>query len=155
MRKVIPMTDKDELMRLLTAFADGELDEAESARVERMLAKNPEYRSELESIRELTRLTATLRLAEPEQEVWNMYWANVYNRLERGVGWLLLSAGAILLLSWGTWHFVQDFALDSSVPLLMRTGVCTAALGAIVLLVSVFRERLFIRGKERYKEIIR
>ena len=84
-----------------------------------------------------------------------MYWANVYNRLERGVGWLLFSVGAIILLAYGAWHFVQDFVLDSSIPLLVRAGVCAATLGAIVLLVSVFRERLFIRSKERYKEIVR
>ncbi len=155
MREVIPVMDKDELMRLLTAYADGELDESERERVERMLADNPDFRRELDSIHELSRLTESVRLAEPEQEVWNMYWANVYNRLERGVGWILLSVGAIILLAYGAWHFVQDFLLDSSVPLLVRAGVCAATLGVIVLLVSVLRERLFIRGKERYKEIVR
>jgi hypothetical protein len=149
------MTDKDELMRLLTAYADGELDDAERERVEDLLAENPELRAELDSIRQLTGLTDGMCLAEPEQEVWNMYWANIYNRLERGIGWILLSLGAIILLSFGVWHYFQDFLLDSEVPLLIRTGVSVAALGAIVLLVSVLRERLFIRKRERYKEIMR
>ncbi|MBW7997206.1 MAG: hypothetical protein FVQ81_11685 [Candidatus Glassbacteria bacterium] len=149
------MKDREELMRLLTAFADGELDESERERVERLLADDPELRGELESIRNLNRLTVKIRLTEPEQEVWNMYWANVYNRLERGVGWILLSVGAIILIAYGAWHFVRDFLLDPEVPLLMRTGVSAALLGAIVLLVSVLRERLFARKKERYEEIVR
>lgn len=149
------MTDKDELMILLTAYADGELGEEERERVERLLAENPALRGELESIRNLNKLTMQIRLAEPEQEVWNMYWANIYNRLERGIGWIMLSAGAILISAWGAWRFLDEFLLNPDIPLIVRTGTSAAVLGAIVLLVSALRERLFIRKKERYEEIER
>ena len=149
------MTDRDELLRLLTAYADGELDSDERERVERLLDEDPELQAELDSIRNLTRLTQNIRLAEPEQEVWNMYWANVYNRLERGIGWIMLSVGAILIATYAAWHYLSDFLLNADVPLIARIGVSAAVLGAIVLLVSALRERLFIRKKERYEEIER
>jgi hypothetical protein len=152
---VIPVTDRDEILRLLTAYADGELGDDECRRVERLLAEDAALAGELESIRDLSKLTQNIRLSEPEQEVWNMYWANVYNRLERGVGWIMLSAGAILVAAWGSWQFLSEFMLDPEVPLILRIGTSAAVLGAIVLIVSALRERLFIRKKERYEEIER
>ena len=148
------MMDREEMLRLLTAYADGELSEQERIRVESLLEDDPEMRGELESIRKLSELTAKIQLAEPEQEVWKMYWANVYNRLERGLGWIFFSIGAIILLAWGAWLYLNDFLLNSEISLFMRTGVSLVALGTIVLFVSVLRERLFIRKKERYKEIM-
>lgn len=149
------MTDKEELLRLLTAYADGELGDEDRERVERLLDQRPELRAEVETVNCLNRLTKTICLAEPEQEVWNMYWANIYNRLERGIGWILFSLGAILLIAWGAWKLLSEFLLNPDVPLIARIGVSAAVLGAIVLLVSVLRERLFIRKKERYEEIER
>ena len=32
---------------------------------------------------------------KPPKEVWKFYWVSVYNRLERRIGWILLSIGAI------------------------------------------------------------
>ncbi len=147
--------EKDKLKELLTAYADGELDEEGRREAERHLAESEDLRRELESMKKVKSLTSQMQLAQPEEEVWNMYWNQVYNRIERGIGWILLSVGAIILLSFGAFHFVQDFLLDPEPPLIMKIGVSTATLGVIILLVSVLRERLFIRKTERYKEIVR
>jgi len=147
--------EKDKLKELLTAYADGELDEEGRREAERHLAESEELRRELKSIKKVKSLTSHMQLAQPEEEVWKMYWNQVYNRIERGIGWILLSVGAIILLSFGVFHFVQDFLLDPEPPLIMKIGVSTATLGVIILLVSVLRERLFIRKTERYKEIVR
>jgi len=147
--------ENDRLKELLTAYADGELDEEGRREVEKRLAESENLRRELESLQKMKRLTSHMQLAQPEEEVWKMYWNQVYNRIERGIGWILLSVGAIILLSFGVFHFVQDFLLDPEPPLIMKIGVSTATLGVIILLVSVLRERLFIRKTERYKEIVR
>ena len=147
--------EKDKLKELLTAYADGELDEEGRREAERHLAESEDLRRELESMKKVKSLTSHMQLVLPEEEVWKMYWNQVYNRIERGIGWILLSMGAIILLSFGVFHFVQDFLLDPEPPLIMKIGVSTATLGVIILLVSVLRERLFIRKTERYKEIVR
>jgi len=84
-----------------------------------------------------------------------MYWNQVYNRIERGLGWVLLSVGAVIFLSFGAFHFVRDFLFDPEPQLIMKIGVSAAILGVIILFVSVLRERLFIRKRDRYKEIVR
>jgi predicted anti-sigma-YlaC factor YlaD len=147
--------ENDKLKELLTAYADGELDEAGRREVEKHLAESEHLRRELESMKKMKSLTSQMQLVQPEEEVWNMYWNHVYNRLERGLGWILLSVGAIILLSFGAFHFVRDFLFDPEPPLIMKIGVSAAILGVIILLVSVLRERLFIRKSERYKEIVR
>jgi hypothetical protein len=147
--------ENDRLKELLTAYADGELDEEGRREVEKRLAESENLRRELESMKKVKSLTSHMQLAQPEEEVWKMYWNQVYNRIERGIGWILLSVGAIILLSFGAFHFVQDFLLDPEPSLIMKIGVSTATLGVIILLVSVLRERLFIRKTERYKEIVR
>jgi len=143
------------LKELLTAYLDGELDEQGRREVEKHLAEREDLRRELESMKRVKSLTSRMQLVQPEEEVWNMYWNHVYNRLERGAGWILLSVGAIILLSFGAFHFVRDFLLDPEPRLIIKIGVSAAILGVIILLVSVLRERLFIRKSERYKEIVR
>ena len=147
--------ENDRLKELLTAYADGELDEEGRREVEKRLADSENLRRELESMKKVKSMTSHMQLVQPEEEVWKMYWNQVYNRIERGIGWIMLSVGAIILLSFGVFHFVQDFLLDPEPPLIMKIGVSTATLGVIILLVSVLRERLFIRKTERYKEIVR
>jgi len=147
--------ENDRLKELLTAYADGELDEEGRREVEKRLAESENLRRELESLQKMKRLTSHMQLAQPEEEVWKMYWNQVYNRIERGIGWILLSVGAIILLSFGAFHFVQDFLLDPEPHLIIKIGVSAAILGVIILLVSVLRERLFIRKTDRYREIVR
>ena len=40
-------------------------------------------------------------LKKPPKDVWRFYWASVYNRLERRIGWILLSNGAMIILFFG------------------------------------------------------
>ena len=147
--------EDDRLKELLTAYADGELDEELYREVEKRLTESEELQQELESIKKVKNLTSQMQLVQPEEEVWNMYWNLVYNQIERGIGWILLSVGAIILLSFGAFHFVRDFLLDPEPHLIMKIGVSAAILGVIILFVSVLRERLFIRKRDRYKEIVR
>lgn len=88
-----------------------------------------------------------------EEEIWQIYWTSVYNRLERRIGWILLSIGAIILLFFGGYKAVEEIIHDPTTPLLLKVGILTAMAGIVVLLVSLLRERLFVRKRERYKEV--
>jgi len=134
-------------------YLDGELDRQGREAVDRHLAGCGACRREWESLQKLKKITSSIQLSQPEEEVWKMYWEQVYNRLERGLGWIFLSIGTIIFLAYGAMHFVHDFLKDPQEPLAIKIGVSSAVLGVIILFVSVLRERLFIRKTDKYKEI--
>ena len=49
-----------------------------------------------------------MELKNPSKDVWRLYWASVYNRLERRIGWILLSIGAMIALFFGGYKMVAE-----------------------------------------------
>lgn len=96
-----------------------------------------------------------LKLRNPPEEVWDGYWTSVYSRVERGVGWLLLSVGAIVVGSWAVWRWVGDLIADTGLPLIVRYGVLAVFFGLVILLVSVVRHRVNVSRTDPYREIER
>jgi len=75
--------------------------------------------------------------------------------LERGTGWILTSIGAIILLFYGAWRWLQGLIRDPHLALIVKVGILVLAGGLIILLISVIREKVFTHKKERYKEVVR
>ena len=106
----------------------------------------------------MTRLKETLRpvtLIEPADEVWDGYWESAYNRVERGIGWILLSVGTIVLGGYAFWQFLLDVIGDPSMHWMLKGALLALAFGFVVLLVSVLRQRLFARRSDPYREVKR
>jgi hypothetical protein len=112
-------------------------------------ALEEEYRS----FKEIKEVTDTIMFKDLPDSYWEGYWHGIYNRLERGIGWIFLSIGAIILLAFGAYHVLIDFFMSETVSLLVKVGVAIGGLGLIFLLVSIIREVLFARKHERYKEV--
>ena len=94
-----------------------------------------------------------MALKTPPQEVWKLYWSSVYNRLERRIGWILLSIGGMILFFFGGYKAVEGLIKDPGLSLLLKIGILVFMAGIIVLLFSLLREQIFVRKRERYKEI--
>ncbi|MEN8145833.1 MAG: hypothetical protein ABFS14_12890 [Gemmatimonadota bacterium] len=141
--------------RLMMAALDGELAGDERAEWEALLNEDSELRAEWEGMSQLKEVTDTMELKNPPKEVWDDYQAGVYQKLERGVGWILLSLGAIVVLTWGAWEWVQALMADNELPGIVRWGILALVAGLVVLLVSVIRERLFVHKREPYKDVVR
>ena len=139
---------------LLSAYVDGELDAADLVRVEAHLATSAEARDEVERLRAFNRLTAGLRLREAPPEDWESFWRNLYNRSERSLGWVLVIAGVAVVGLWGLLQ-VTLAVLATDLPIVVKGGLLAAAVGLLVLLISVLRERLFTRRRTRYDDIVR
>jgi anti-sigma-K factor RskA len=140
---------------LLAGYIDGELSDQERQVFEEALAKDPDLKAELEEFRKLKEVTSMVRYADLPEEVWESYWQSIYRKMERGIGWVLLSLGAIVMLAFGAYQFFTEFYTDPQVPLLVKFGVSVLALGAIILLVSFARQRLFAYKRDRYHEVTR
>jgi len=141
---------------MLTGYLDGELDPAERAQVEQHLAGCEACARELEELTALKEELAMLRFKEPSDVELERYWRSVYNRLERGLGWILFSVGAIVLLCYGGFKLVEEVVSDPQVAVLFKIGVLALVFGAVVLAVSLLRERLAVCKVDRYsKEVDR
>ena len=140
---------------LMMGYLDGELDDEQKRSFEAHLAACPQCESELKEFRKIKQITDEVVLAEPEDKVWQQYWGGVYNRIERGVGWILFSAAAILLLIYGGFKAIEEIVKDPEVGIILKVALLTLIAGLAVLLVSVLRERLYFRKKDRYKDVRR
>jgi ferric-dicitrate binding protein FerR (iron transport regulator) len=147
-----PMDERTiQLMRAL----DGELDAAQLAAFESRLADDPELREEWRRLSRAREATMGMRLRHPPEEVWDGYWTSVYSRTERGLGWILVSLGAIVVGGWAVWTWVGELLADTTTPLAVRFGMIAMFMGVLILAVSVVRHRINVLRTDPYKEIQR
>ncbi len=145
--------DHEKLKELVSSYLDGELGPEDREAVERHLEACPECRQTYREMGELGEVMGKMTIKQPPKEVWKMYTEAVYNRLERRIGWILVSIGAMILLFFTGYQALKGVILDPGVPLIIKGGILCGLAGVIVLLVSLVRERLFVNKRERYKEI--
>ena len=145
----------DRTRELMMAALDGELQAGEDRELQQLLEQNAELREEYRRMKTVKDVTGSLTFREPPEEVWEMFWVRAYNRVERGIGWVLFSLGAIALLGFGAWHLVGELFSDPEVPVVVRWGVLSLLLGTVVLGVSVVRERWFSQRNDPYREVQR
>lgn len=154
------MTDErraaEERARLLMMAAlDGEIDPRERGELDALLRSDSALAEEWSRMGRLKEVTNAMALRKPPEEVWSRYWASVYNRSERGIGWVLVSIGAVVLLTWGIWNAVAGIVEDESLPFVLKAAILTVIAGGAVLVVSVVREKLFTGRRDPYKEVER
>ena len=146
----------DERMRhLMMAEVDREISGEGRLELESALEENPDLRDEFETFQRLKEVTETMTPLKPPDETWDSYWEHVYRRLERGIGWVLVSLGTIIVATWALWTAVQELIQDTTIPGYIRWSMLALLAGLIILFVSVVRERLFMRKKDPYKDVVR
>jgi len=141
--------------RLMMAELDGELGAAEREELNRLVAGDPELENERKRFLRLKEVTDSMALKPAPAEIWDGYWTSVYSRLERGIGWIFASIGAIILLVYGAWQGIEEMIGDASLPWYTKTALLALLFGLVVLLVSVIREKLFLGSRQRYKDVER
>jgi predicted anti-sigma-YlaC factor YlaD len=139
----------------MMGYLDNELDEAQRRAFEAHLASCPDCRKEIEEFRKLKQITDDVTLVEPEDRLWQQYWGGLYNRIERGIGWMVFSVAGILLLIYGGFTAIENVIKDPTVSALLKVGLLALLVGLAVLFVSVVRERIYFWSKDRYKDVRR
>ena len=140
---------------VLIRYIDGEATEAEVERLQGHLARCGRCREELRAHQKLRDLARDLWPVEPPEELWDEYVQGVFERMERGLGWVLVVVGAVVGAGVGAWHYVTGFLLRSGVGWPLKVAVTALILGLTLLLVSVYRRRRREARSDRYKEVIR
>lgn len=147
--------DRETLERLMMAVIDGEASPEEELEFLTWLKHDRDLHIEFNELKSYKEATMKTRLTEPGGALWDSYWMNTYTRFERGLGWILFSAGAILLLLFGAYELTREWLADPGLPLWVKTAGILLGAGSVILLVSVIREKLFLHKNERYKDIKR
>jgi predicted anti-sigma-YlaC factor YlaD len=146
---------EDAFKSLLMGYLDDELTELESLRIEEHLKECRECSKELEEFRRLKEVTHNMRVSTPDDRYWEIYWSNIYNRIERRVGWIMVSLGSILLTSYALYYIVDSLLFKGDIPLVVRIGVIALVVGFCTLIVSVLRERIITSRADKYERIQR
>ena len=147
--------DNSAVQALMMAVLDGEADAAQIEELNQLLASDSALQTEFAEMKRLKEITMGNKPHDPEDALWQSYWSGVYKRLERGIGWVLFSVGAIALLLFAGWEMTRDWLTNSELPIWVRTAGALLGAGTVILFVSVLRETLFHHKHERYKDIQR
>ena len=141
--------------QLMMAALDDELASGQREELDRLLAEEPGLRNEWDRLHEVKEVTDAMSLRRPPEETWEQYFESVYNRAERGFAWILLSMGAIVMTGWALWVGLEELWGTADLPTYVKIAIYAMLLGLAVLLLSVIREKLFVRKTDPYKEIQR
>ncbi len=145
-----------EFKPMITGYLDGELSPEQAQGLQSHLSTCRECTRELANLRDLKENLAMIKFKEPTDAELDRYWKSIYNRLERGLAWILFSAGAIIVLCYGGFKLIEQTIKDPSIGLLLKIGLTALVFGAVILFISLLRERLTVRNVDKYsKEIER
>jgi predicted anti-sigma-YlaC factor YlaD len=145
----------DKYKDLLMGYLDDEISDQERVELEKHLTECDECTKELADFENLKSITDDITLYKPEDEVFDEYWSSIYNRIERSAGWIVLSVSGMLLLFYIGYMVIEDIIADPNLSCVFKGALLAFIAALSVLLVSVLRERLNTRKKDRYKDVRR
>jgi len=147
--------EKEKCRLLMMALVDGEFTTEEKIELDTLINRFPDLQKEYKEFLILKEVTQTMKLKEPDQEIWLTYWQSIYNRIERNFAWLLFGIGAAVLLTYGLYALIINIWEATEFPLLIKFGIYVVMLGMVLLFISIIREKLFLWRNERYKEVLK
>ncbi|GAB4287917.1 MAG: hypothetical protein Kow0098_05100 [Ignavibacteriaceae bacterium] len=140
---------------LTEKFFDNDLSESEKQEFESLLKNNKTFLVEFEEQKRIKEVMSKMRMRNPGRELWDGYWESIYNRVERGIAWLAIAIGGLILLGFAAFRAAEAFMNETELPVLVKAGILILLFGFLVLIVSLIRERYFVHKKDKYKEIQR
>ncbi len=155
MSKQLSPAERKKFEILLTKALDDELNTNEKGTFEKYLSDYDGCRIEWLEFKQLKEVTKDMKLKSPATETWDYYWVSVYNRLERGVAWTLLSIGFIIIFAYSGIKAIEALITDPGIGAIEKIGIQLLVLGLAILIVSVVREKLKVRKSDPYKEVRR
>ena len=145
----------EEMSLKVMALLDDELDDTQISEVKDHLSSCKKCSEEYASLKKVKEVTDKMKFKKLPEFYWDDYWKHIYNRIERGLSWLLLSIGAIIVLSFAGWEFLDRLIEDSNMHPILKGGIFILTIGLMILVVSIVREKLMVRRVDKYREVER
>ena len=134
---------------LLSGYLDAELTQQERQRVEVHMNSCRRCSARLRELGKLRASVGKLQLNEIAKEEWKEMMNDAVARTSRGAGWLLVIGGVMAIVG----YIGYEFALSRAEPPLIKWAVGALYLGLAALLLSVLRQRMVARRKDKYKDV--
>lgn len=135
---------------LISGYLDGELTQQESQRVQLHIERCSSCSSELDDIRSLQRKIGAANLSNLKQNMWRETMDDVTVKASRGIGWLLLIGGVLIAVGIAVIEILRSADDWSLLEQLIVGGIYG---GLLLIFISVLRQRLIERKKDRYKDV--
>ncbi|HID38856.1 MAG TPA: hypothetical protein EYP36_05010 [Calditrichaeota bacterium] len=145
----------EEARILLMGKIDGELGPEKLFLLDTHLSVCSKCRAEYERFVQLKKGASEMKFKQLPEMYWDEYWNHVYNKIERGISWILISLGFILVTAFAGYQALESFFTDPEQPLILKIGTAFLVLGIIFLFVSVLREKLMVKKVDKYRGIQR
>lgn len=139
----------------IMAYIDNELQESDLKTVKKHLEDCPDCSKKYESLKKVKEITGEMKFKKLPEMYWEEYWSHVYNKIERGLSWIFISIGAIIILSFAAWNAMASLINDSDMSTFLKTGIFIFIIGIVVLLVSILREKLMVKKVDKYRKVDR
>ncbi len=127
----------DKYKEMLMGYLDGELTQAQANEIEKHLNDCTGCSEELDGFRKLKEITDDINLSAPEDRVFDQYWSCIYNRLERNIGWILLSVSGIFLAIYLGFMAIEALVNDHTIGIVLNVGLLVFYASLVILLFSV------------------
>ena len=136
-------------------YFDDMLTTEEKIEFDNLLKTNAELKTEFEEQKRIKEVLRKMKMKNPSREVWDSYWMGIYNRIERGIAWVVISIGALIFFGYASYEVVNAFVNDTQTPPLAKLGITLLIFGALILIFSLIREKIFTSKRDKYKEVQR
>ncbi len=139
----------------IMALTDNELPESEIELVKNHVESCETCRKKFNSLTKVKEITGQMKFKKLPEMYWDEYWRHVYNRMERGFSWIIISIGAIIIFTFAAWKAVSGLFNNQQMDPLLKIGIFVLVAGVVILFVSVFREKLMVKKVDKYREVER
>ena len=145
----------EKLIILLERRLNNELSPEEEKEFNKLLEENEDLRNEYNEQKRIKEVLKKMTLTNPSKEMWDSYWMNVYNRIERKIAWFIILIGSTMLLGFAALQAVEKLFADTQAPIIVKYGIFILLFRFLILFFSVIREKFTALKKDKYKEIQR
>lgn len=140
---------------LMEMALDGELSPDEKKEFEKMINENSSIKNEFEEQKKIKGVLMKMSLKNPGKEFWDGYWLSIYNKIERGIAWILISISAIVIAVYGIIEAIQNLLSETNIPIFLKISIIVFVIGIAILIFSLLREKIATNKVDKYKEIQR
>ncbi len=137
------------------ALTDGELGVEEVREVKGHIETCEHCKDKYQSLTQLKNILGEMEMKKLPEMYWDEYWTHIYNRMERGIAWILFSLGSIIIGIFVFWQMISGLLEDKVMHPLMKAGIFLLLAGTVILIVSVVREKFMIKKVDKYREVER